>query len=191
MLLKKYFVNPTLIARAHRYDLYEERNCDQYIPARKLLLKKLSRVYLISQDGYAYLASKFPEFKEKMGISRLGTLDNGINNCENKRTYFRVVSCSNIVPVKRIDRIISVLSKVKTQRIEWVHFGWGEEGNKIIKMASEMLGESIKVVFKGRVENKVILEFYKNNAVNLFINLSDSEGFQFLLWKQCRLVFLV
>lgn len=176
LLLKKYFVNPTLIARAHRYDLYEERNCDQYIPARKLLLKKLSRVYLISQDGYAYLASKFPEFKEKMGISRLGTLDNGINNCENKRTYFRVVSCSNIVPVKRIDRIISVLSKVKTQRIEWVHFGWGEEGNKIIKMASEMLGESIKVVFKGRVENKVILEFYKNNAVNLFINLSDSEG---------------
>lgn len=81
-----------------------------------------------------------------------------------------------MVQVKRIDRIVSTLSKVKTQKIEWVHFGSGEEESKIRKMASEMLGENVKVIFKGRVENKKILEFYRSNDVNLFINLSDSEG---------------
>lgn len=176
LLLARYFDNPTLISRAHRYDLYEERNCDQYIPARRLLLKEFNKVYLISQDGYDYLADKFPEYKGKMAISRLGTLDNGIEKCENKGKSFRIVSCSNLVPIKRVDRIISTLSKIKTQRIEWVHFGSGEEESKIKKMASETLGENVNAVFEGRVENRKVLEFYRNNAINLFINLSDSEG---------------
>lgn len=176
LLLAKYFDNPTLIARAHRYDLYEERNSDHYIPVRRLLLRKFNKVYLISQDGYDYLSGKFPEYKGKMAISRLGTSNNGIKKCDNKGSCFRIVSCSNMVPIKRIDRIISTLSKVKTQKIEWVHFGSGEEESKIREMASEMLGENVKVMFKGRVENKKILEFYRSNNVNLFINLSDSEG---------------
>lgn len=176
LLLAKYFDNPTLIARAHRYDLYEERNSDHYIPARRLLLRKFNKVYLISQDGYDYLSGKFPEYKGKMAISRLGTLNNGIKKCDNKGSCFRIVSCSNMVPVKRIDRIVSTLSKVKTQKIEWVHFGSGEEECKIREMASEMLGGNVKIIFKGRVENKKILEFYRSNDVNLFINLSDSEG---------------
>ena len=133
-------------------------------------------MYLISQDGYDYLADKFPEYKGKMAISRLGTLDNGIEKCENKGKSFRIVSCSNLVPIKRVDRIISTLSKIKTQRIEWVHFGSGEEESKIKKMASETLGENVNAVFEGRVENRKVLEFYRNNAINLFINLSDSEG---------------
>lgn len=176
LLLKKYFDNPTIIARAHRYDLYEERNSDHYIPVRQLLLKELNRVYLISQDGYDYLAGKFPEYKDKMAISRLGTMDNGVKKYDNKGAWFRIVSCSNIVPVKRIDRIISTLSKVKIQKVEWIHFGSGEEESKIREMASELLRENVKVMFKGRVENRQVLEFYKNNAINLFINLSDSEG---------------
>ena len=176
LVLEKYFDNPILIARAHRYDLYEERNSDHYIPARRILLREFKKVYLISQDGYDYLSGKFPEYKGKMAISRLGTLNNGIKKCDNKGSCFRIVSCSNMVPVKRIDRIVSTLSKIKTQKIEWVHFGSGEEECKIRKTASEMLGENVKVIFKGRVENKKILEFYKRNDVNLFINLSDSEG---------------
>ena len=176
LLLAKYFDNPALIARAHGYDLYEERNTDNYIPARRVLLKEFDRVYLISQDGYNYLTSKFPEYRNKMAISRLGTLDNGIKKCDNKGPCFRIVSCSNIVPVKRVDRIISALSKVKTQKIEWIHFGSGEEESKIRKMASELLGENVKPIFKGRVENKKVLEFYRSNVVNLFINLSTSEG---------------
>ena len=43
-------------------------------------------------------------------------------------------------------------------------------------MASETLGENVNAVFEGRVENRKVLEFYRNNAINLFINLSDSEG---------------
>ena len=57
-----------------------------------------------------------------------------------------------------------------------MHFGSGEEESKIKKMASETLGENVNAVFEGRVENRKVLEFYRNNAINLFINLSESEG---------------
>ena len=176
LLLAKYFDNPTLITRAHRYDLYEERNSDHYIPARRLLLSEFRKVYLISKDGYDYLEGKFPEYKDKIAISRLGTQDNGIKKYDNKGSCFRIVSCSNITPVKRVDRIISTLSKVKTQNIEWTHFGSGEEESKMKEMSFEMLRENVKVIFMGRVDNKKVLEFYRCNAINLFINLSDSEG---------------
>ena len=176
LLLAEYFDHPILTARAHRYDLYEERNSDHYIPARQFLLKKFDRVYLISQDGFDYLAGKYPDYKKKMAISRLGTLDNGKKECDLNEECFRIVSCSNFVSIKRVDRIVSVLSKVKTQKIEWIHFGSGEEESKIKAMADEMLGDNVLAKFKGRVENKVVLEFYKENAVHLFINLSDSEG---------------
>lgn len=176
LLLEKYFDHPTLIARAHGYDLYEERNSDHYIPARRLLLRKLDQVYLISQDGYDYLTGKYPDYKKKMAISRLGTLDNGTKECDLNGECFRIVSCSNLVSIKRVDRIVSTLSKVKAQKIEWIHLGSGEDENRIKAMVAEMLGDNVTAKFKGRVENKVVLEFYKENVVHLFINLSDSEG---------------
>lgn len=67
-----------MVSRAHRYDLYEERNSDSYIPLRKYLLDTLDRVYLISDDGKSYLAQKHPQYKGKLYVSRLGTLDRGI-----------------------------------------------------------------------------------------------------------------
>lgn len=78
-LLSRYFDKPKMVARAHRYDLYEERNSDQYIPMRKLLLEELDKVYLISEDGKKYLSVRFPTYGAKLSVSRLGTLDMGQN----------------------------------------------------------------------------------------------------------------
>ncbi len=176
LLLKKYFENPTMVARAHGYDLYEERNSDQYIPARKILLEEFDRVYLISEDGYSYLSEKYPYYRDKLEISRLGTTDYGITDCGNTDSVFRIVSCSNMVRIKRIDRIISVLSIIKSSNVEWIHFGSGEEEVTIKKLAKKLLGDKIRFELKGRVDNNVILDYYKKNPVHLFINLSESEG---------------
>ena len=176
LLLKKYFEKPTMVARAHGYDLYEERNSDQYIPARKILLEEYDRVYLISEDGCSYLSEKYPYYRDKLGISRLGTKDYGITDCGNADGVFRIVSCSNMVRVKRIDRIISALSKINSLNVEWIHFGSGEEEDTLTNLAANLLGGKIKFEFKGRVDNKVILDYYQKNPVHLFINLSESEG---------------
>ena len=87
-----------------------------------------------------------------------------------------IVSCSNLYKWKRVNKIISSLSKIKTLNIEWFHFGDGPEYEKIIELAKKQLKNNIKFNFLGRVDNDTILEWYQKNIPPLFINLSNSEG---------------
>ena len=109
ILLKKELGGYPMVARGHRYDLYEERNADGYIPLREVLLQELDKVCLIAEDGKKYLGKKFPEYSEKLSVHRLGTKDYGLS-VGKERKPFRIVSCSNIVPVKRVNRIVDVLA---------------------------------------------------------------------------------
>lgn len=174
-LLQKYFEEPKIISRAHRYDLYEESNSDKYIPMREFILNNMSKVYLISENGKEYLGNKYPEYKEKMVVSKLGTSDNGVENYH-KTERIRIVSCSNIVKVKRVDALVECLSKIDNINIDWVHFGGGEGEEDIKLMAEKMLGSNISYDIKGKVDNKTVLEYYKKNIIDIFINLSASEG---------------
>ncbi len=180
-LLKKRLKwnNAKIISRAHGYDLFEERSAGQYIPLRSFILEQLSCVYPCSTAGEVYLKSKYPIWENKIKKSYLGTNDYGYknyNHSEMKNRVFRIVSCSNIVTIKRLDRIIDVLSSLNTNNIEWIHFGSGEEEANIYKLAAEKLKNSINYVFQGRVSNKEILQYYKETNIDLFINLSDGEG---------------
>lgn len=174
-LLKKYFEESKIISRAHRYDLYEESNSDKYIPMREFILNNMSKVYLISENGKEYLGNKYPEYKDKMVVSKLGTSDNGVENYH-KTERIRIVSCSNIVKVKRVDALVECLSKIDNINIDWVHFGGGEGEKDIKLMAEKMLGSNISYDIKGKVDNKTVLDYYKNNIIDIFINLSASEG---------------
>ena len=60
--------------------------------------------------------------------------------------------------------------------IRWVHFGDGEKKEEIIEYCNRDFSKNITVELKGRVLNKEVLDFYINNAPDLFINLSSSEG---------------
>lgn len=174
-LVSKYFDNPVMIARAHRYDLYEERNSNQYIPCREQLLRKFDRIYLIAKDGIKYLTEKYPRYSGKYCLSYLGTQDKGVEDYKDDGV-FRIVSCSNILSVKRVDKIIDVISMLKSKNVEWIHFGDGPSAKDIERKAEELLAGKIKYQFMGRVSNAEILNYYQNNSISLFINLSDSEG---------------
>lgn len=175
-LLKKYFDYPKLVSRAHRYDLYEERNSDSYIPLREYLLKELDDIYLISEDGRHYLKSKYPQYSGKLKVSRLGTLDMGLEPYIRNKKVFKIVSCSNAVPVKRVDLIIDTLSRITSLSIEWVHFGGGELLEEMKELASQKLGPNVSYTFKGKTDNKKILAYYASENIDMFINLSESEG---------------
>lgn len=168
--------NISVVSRAHGYDLFEERSPGQYIPLRENLLEELHNVYPCSVDGEQYLKNKYPQWSDKISARYLGTNDLGIENYNSSERRFRIVSCSNIIKIKRIDRIIHVLSLLENSNIEWVHFGSGEEEDSIRKMAVTMLNKNINVVFKGRVKNQDIKRYYKEESIDLFINLSDGEG---------------
>ena len=74
-----------------------------------------------------------------------------------------------------MDKIINTLREIKSKRIHWVHFGDGELMEWLEK-ESKVLPCNCSVELKGNVPNADILNEYKNNHYDLFINLSDSEG---------------
>lgn len=172
--ISKKYKNAKVISRAHRYDLYQEEN-GGYIPFQKRNVEKLHKIYCIAEDGQKYLLSKYPAFKDKIKISKLGTEDYGKAQYKS-RSILRIVSCSYVVPVKRIYLIVEILSRIKDVQIDWTHIGDGVELEKIKKICEIKLPENVKVNFEGNLTNKEVIEKYKSEEYHLFINVSESEG---------------
>lgn len=175
LLLKKVLkTNNKIVSRAHRYDLYEEFRKNKYIPCREILLKNIDVVYPCSEDGKKYLQNKFPRYKSKIKTSFLGTKGYGVEQYK-KGKVLRIVSCSNVVPVKRLDLIIKTLMNLKDVDIEWTHFGDGILMSQIKELATK-LPNNISVEFKGNIKNSDLMRIYVNNQFDLFVNVSISEG---------------
>lgn len=176
ILIKKHLPNYKIVARGHGYDLYEERNSVSYIPLREYLLQNLDEVIMISDDGKDYLSKKYPQFKEKITVSRLGTIDYSVKETNSPQGEINLVSCSNVVPVKRIDMIVKALAEVKSVKVNWTHYGEGILLDEIKELCSRILPSNIKYNFRGFVPNKQVLEEYAEKQYHLFVNVSESEG---------------
>lgn len=173
--LKQYYKDSVNVTRTHRYDLYEYRDKGKYIPFRKYILDNTDLVLPISIDGFEYLNLMYGK-RDNIQLSRLGTKDYGISEYTKTDYDLTIVSCSWCTEVKRIDLIIKTLSKIKNKRIRWIHFGDGYLYESLKTLANEVLPSNIEYTFKGAVTNAEILDFYKNNSIDVFLNVSASEG---------------
>lgn len=172
-----------MITRAQGYDLYDERHRDGKQPFRKFLDSKMDKVFFISEKGKEYYLknqANEPLQSEKYIVSYLGQDDYCGNVIEkSKGDIFTIVSCSNVIPLKRVELIAKALAEVKnTRHIRWVHFGDGlSMDNLKNEVAKTLLNNSnITVEIKGRVTNKEVLEFYKTDRPDVFITTSSTEG---------------
>lgn len=163
------------VSRAHRYDIYDYSNNINYLPLRKYLLRNLNNIYPISYDGTEYLKNRYPEYRRKIRVQRLGTIDHGIKPIQ-KSSPLRIVSCSNLIPVKRVNLIIEALSLIDDIPICWTHLGFGPLQQDLEELARAKIKSNVTVEFKGYTPNVKVLEFYKHTPVHLFINTSENEG---------------
>ena len=120
-------------------------------------------------------------YSDKFLISRLGTKDPEFINPGKLNNGLTIVSCSEINPNKRIHLIMESLivfkSKFPLIKIKWYHLGSGKEINEYIGTANRYFENSIvKCYFKGQLTNIEVFNFYKTVPVDLFINVSVSEG---------------
>ncbi|MBI0577955.1 glycosyltransferase [Neobacillus cucumis] len=178
LLLKKYFKNSKVVTRCHRYDLYEYVNKPEYIPLRKKVLSQVDEIFSISDNGETYLRNKYSNIKMNIRVSRLGTKDYSWNRETSLRKPMKIVSCSWVVPVKRVERIISSLEKINDLAIEWTHFGDGQLFSEMKQLAERKLKNknNITYLFKGAISNQDILTKYYEEKYHLFLNVSESEG---------------
>ncbi len=160
-----------IICRVHGYDFDEAQVNSGYHPFRAFNLNGFDKVISVSNYGKQYIKDKY-NFKNVI-VNKIGVRENGINPFkENDKKV--VVSCSALIPLKRIELIIEILSHLKLE-IEWVHFGTGPLEHEILERARS-LPSNIKFSFMGFVDNKSILDFYRNNSIDMFINTSIHEG---------------
>ena len=172
-ILKRKNKITNFISRAHGYDLYEERG---YQPLKKTILENMNTLYPCSKIGEKYLKNKYKAQNIKysyLGIENFSSIlfDN------NQKNKLKILSCSNLIKLKRVDMIIETLSVLerKYSDIEWIHFGDGIEREKLERLAKEKL-KKINYRFMGNVSNIKIFEYYQKNEIFLFLHLSSTEG---------------
>ncbi|MGE0569249.1 MAG: glycosyltransferase [Bacteroidia bacterium] len=173
-ILKLKYPNLNLISRVHGGDYDESRRKEGFYLYRHFQIKQVDKVVSISNYGVNYLKKQFPKFQSKFSCSYLGVFNHGINPAKANEDIYTIVSCSTLIPLKRVHLLIYALSKISIP-VKWYHFGTGPLEVEL-KQKANLLPQNVKYEFKGHMSNEAILEFYKNNHISLFVNTSSVEG---------------
>lgn len=168
-----------LASRIHGYDLYNERTPWHWQPMREFSIASVNVIVFLTEKAKSYFISSFCDeetARQKVGdfpVCALGSSPAKGIPTKAGDDVFRIVSCSNAVPLKRVELIIEALSLLDDSKIEWIHFGDGPKLESLKRLASE---KGINAIFKGFTQNEEILDFYAQNYVDLFITTSSTEG---------------
>ncbi len=162
-----------VICRAHGADLYDERTEIGHQFLRKYMCNRFSSVFPISKQGADYLINR-TECSNKIHFFHLGVMDHGEQPYHHSN-LLNIVSCSNVIDLKRLDIIIEALSVLKDIPYRWIHFGDGEKLEEIKQRATSKLAAGT-FWFAGRVPNDELHRYYQQNEVSIFVNASDTEG---------------
>ncbi len=174
-LLIREHPNLKFYIRSHGGDLYDERHSEGYVMFRKSVYEQASLIAPVSYHGKRYISQHWPAFADKTKTFHLGVKQQLLGPIP-KGSIYRFVSCSSIIPLKRLDKIMEVISLIPFL-VEWVHFGGSPKETLTLKNQVEKLfRKNISFVPKGYSSNSEIMEFYRKEPCDVFINLSLYEG---------------
>lgn len=165
--------------RAHRWDIYAEEQPGSYLPFRQFTLQHLNACYPISLDGLNYISAQTQHVADtKLQLARLGTMPPPAPLPSGNTDKVSLVSCSFVIPRKRIELIIEALAAIHDITVEWVHYGAGPALQQIQDFATEKLRDKSNITYRfaGQITNSELLQQYHKGAFDLFINVSASEG---------------
>ncbi len=170
---KKQGLLATCATRCHGGDIYYDILPFPYRPLEKYIIANCDLVLPVSRTGADYLHN-IGFSKNKLQVARLGIKTfNELSSCSNDG-ILRIVSCSNIIPVKRVGLLVQALT-ILNHPFHWVHFGDGEERTFIERLIAQLPSQSTAEL-RGRVPNYEVLRYYRENPVDVFVNVSSSEG---------------
>ena len=169
----------SFISRGHGSDIYGI-DAGVFYPLRKFVFSYIDKIYSISEHGRDYLLSNYKIDSQKIVLSRLGVYNNENINPYDNSELIRVVSCSNIIPLKRVSLIFRSLQNYASRHldshVEWVHFGDGELKRDIEEKVLHNTISNFSCKLLGILSNEEILKYYREIYVTAFVLLSTSEG---------------
>lgn len=203
--LKKKASKPKYIVRFHGSDLY--LTAKGFLPYREGLFSNIDYAIPISEHGAKYIQDNYGNLIDSSRIVpfRLGSFNEGqLENAEARKEkiigevkennvdkVFKIISCSNVIELKRVELIAKALLNISEDsefckemnangfnKIEWNHIGDGPLLPEIKEICNKaILGKSyLKINFTGSLNHKEVLNLYKKESFNLFVMASRSEG---------------
>jgi glycosyltransferase involved in cell wall biosynthesis len=165
-----------VVSRAHGFDVYNDLHPENYLPFRKALFSKLRLLSFISKAGYNHASTLHGGGYASFDINYLG-IQSALTepNLIDDRKGLHIVSCSGIIPLKRVDLILDTLSELECD-VYWTHFGFGPLLEDMRKKVGEVKKNNLHIKFPGKTKNKDVLRFMVEVKPDFFINASTSEG---------------
>lgn len=181
VLLKEQGRARRVVARSHGSDLYEHCFAGGYSPLKRAVLPYADLVCPVSDNGREHLLERFDLSEDKVVTHRLSVDVPSETAVPSPAGEFRVLSCSSLTDVKRVDRIVDALaiaaSSMPDRRIRWMHVGDGDQAQVVHEHAARVLpGASVLYEFAGQVEHTAVLELLIRGRFDVFVNSSSSEG---------------
>lgn len=175
-LREKYGLKYSVVCRAHRWDVYDENG---EMPYRKYCIENIDKIFPISQDACNYFWKKYGH-NDKYVLARLGVQKRNATTRASTKNNFHVLTISQLIKRKRVDlaleAIVEFAIRNKDLNIKWIHFGTGELENKLKEKILSINITNLNIQFMGYVPNTEILKFLESATIDVFINLSSSEG---------------
>ena len=172
--------NPAIVkvvSRCHNYDLYGNESNGYYVPFRKKMINNLDIVLPDSNEGKSFLLNSYPKANIQIGL--MGTKSCEIKNKLSEDDVIRLISCSYLIPRKRVLLLAKAIKKFgflyPECHIEWTHVGTGQD-MKILKEIVVSFNPNIKVNLPGNLDTNQLNNLYNSNNYDLFINTSTKEG---------------
>ena len=162
-----------LICRAHRADLYAEHAPQAFLPLQQMTLAHVDRAFFISAHGLRYAQACYPTLAHRFTLARLG-VDAAPSATPSAGPTLHLVSCSTLQPIKRLSVLIDAL-RACAFPVVWTHLGDGPLRARL-QRAARQLPPHITVRWLGAVPHAQVLTYYATHPVDLFINVSASEG---------------
>lgn len=169
----------SIVSRAHRGDLYEDRSVLSRLPGRSATLAGLATLFVISEHGRAYVSKLYP-WQTKYVVSRLGVPDPGRLGMASDDGVLRIASCSFLREVKRVDLLFDALvilaQRCPERAFEWTHIGGGQPWEKFRSRAAADAPGNLVCNLVGHFDNHRVIATYLTEHFDVFVNVSSSEG---------------
>ena len=175
-----------LVSRAHGFDAFPERAPHGYLPMRRFLLRQYDEVRPCSPSAARAVKDAFPGMAGKVRPAFLGTADHALPY-GSREPEFHLVTCSYLVPVKRMPLLVQALSEVSLP-MRWTHIGGGPQEDEV-RAAAQKLPSRIRWEMTGPMPNEKLMRWYAEHPVSCLVNVSSSEGLPVALMEACSFGF--
>ena len=175
LLIKRAFPELVTVLRGHGYDLYEFRDGLEYMPLRRVAFESADRLFAAADASAAYLRERYPRFAAKIETRVLGTSDHGLGPLPDRSGPIRILTCSAIVKVKRLDRVVDALRLIDGPDVEWTHIGDGPLRDEL-EASLAGLPATVSVKLLGALDHDALMAHLARTPYDLVINSSESEG---------------